>query len=25
LHPATIEDLPTPNTNEIVVFSSFFQ
>jgi hypothetical protein len=24
-HPATGEDLPTPNTNEIVVFSSFFQ
>jgi hypothetical protein len=23
--PATGEDLPTPNTNEIVVFSSFFQ
>jgi hypothetical protein len=24
-HPAIGEDLPTPNTNEIVVFSSFFQ
>jgi hypothetical protein len=24
-HPATGEDLPTPNTNEIVVFCSFFQ
>jgi hypothetical protein len=24
-HPATDKDLPTPNTNEIVVFSSFFQ
>jgi hypothetical protein len=23
--PAASEDLPTPNTNEIVVFSSFFQ
>jgi hypothetical protein len=23
--PATSEDLPTPYTNEIVVFSSFFQ
>jgi hypothetical protein len=23
--PAIGEDLPTPNTNEIVVFSSFFQ
>jgi hypothetical protein len=23
--PATSEDLPTPNTNEIMVFSSFFQ
>jgi hypothetical protein len=23
--PATDEDIPTPNTNEIVVFSSFFQ
>jgi hypothetical protein len=23
--PATGEDIPTPNTNEIVVFSSFFQ
>jgi hypothetical protein len=22
-HPAADEDLPTPNTNEIVVFSSF--
>jgi hypothetical protein len=22
--PATGEDIPTPNTNEIVVFSSFF-
>jgi hypothetical protein len=24
-HPATGEDVPTPNTNEIVVFSFFFQ
>jgi hypothetical protein len=24
-HTATGEDLPTPNTNKIVVFSSFFQ
>jgi hypothetical protein len=24
-HPAASEDLPTPNTNEIVVFSSSFQ
>jgi hypothetical protein len=24
-HPAVREDIPTPNTNEIVVFSSFFQ
>jgi hypothetical protein len=24
-HPAAREDIPTPNTNEIVVFSSFFQ
>jgi hypothetical protein len=24
-HPATGKDLPTPNTNEFVVFSSFFQ
>jgi hypothetical protein len=24
-HPAAGEDLPTPNTNEIVVFSSIFQ
>jgi hypothetical protein len=24
-HPVAGEDLPTPNTNEIVVFSSFFQ
>jgi hypothetical protein len=24
-HPATGEDIPAPNTNEIVVFSSFFQ
>jgi hypothetical protein len=24
-HPATGEDIPTPNTNEIVVFASFFQ
>jgi hypothetical protein len=24
-HPATGEDIPTPNTIEIVVFSSFFQ
>jgi hypothetical protein len=24
-HPATGEDIPTPNTNEIVVCSSFFQ
>jgi hypothetical protein len=24
-HPATGEDIPTPNTKEIVVFSSFFQ
>jgi hypothetical protein len=23
--PSTGEDIPTPNTNEIVVFSSFFQ
>jgi hypothetical protein len=23
--PTIIEDIPTPNTNEIVVFSSFFQ
>jgi hypothetical protein len=23
--PATSEDIPTPNTNEIVVFASFFQ
>jgi hypothetical protein len=23
--PAAREDIPTPNTNEIVVFSSFFQ
>jgi hypothetical protein len=23
--PATMEDIPTPNTKEIVVFSSFFQ
>jgi hypothetical protein len=23
--PATGEDIPTPNTNEIVMFSSFFQ
>jgi hypothetical protein len=24
-HPIAREDIPTPNTNEIVVFSSFFQ
>jgi hypothetical protein len=24
-HPAVGEDIPTPNTNEIVVFASFFQ
>jgi hypothetical protein len=24
-HPIAGEDLPTPNTNKIVVFSSFFQ
>jgi hypothetical protein len=24
-HPTTGEDVPTPNTNEIVVFASFFQ
>jgi hypothetical protein len=24
-HPAAGEDIPTPNTTEIVVFSSFFQ
>jgi hypothetical protein len=24
-HPAAGEDIPTPNTNEIVLFSSFFQ
>jgi hypothetical protein len=24
-HPATGKDIPTPNTNEIVVFASFFQ
>jgi hypothetical protein len=23
-HPTTGEDIPTPNTNEIVVFASFF-
>jgi hypothetical protein len=24
-HPTIVEDIPTPNTKDIVVFSSFFQ